>query len=122
MVVLPVLTGVLALLGDQLSLGGIWVWRAVAQGQLWDSDRTRRSCPQMILVSCALMALDESLLGQEFDQKWWSYLCLQVYWHSWETLSLPAVFGYGDLGTGSAPNTDGNQKDPFSGCFLVPVS
>jgi hypothetical protein len=34
-VVLPVLTGKSALLGDQLSPGGIWVWRAVAQDQLW---------------------------------------------------------------------------------------
>ena len=30
-----VLTGLSALLGDQLSPGGIWVWRAVAQGQFW---------------------------------------------------------------------------------------
>lgn len=29
-VVLPVLTSVLALLGDLLSPGGIWVWSAVA--------------------------------------------------------------------------------------------
>jgi hypothetical protein len=34
-VVLPVLTGVSILLGDQLSPSGIWVWRAVAQDQLW---------------------------------------------------------------------------------------
>lgn len=34
MVVLPVLTGVSALLGDQLSPGSICVWRAVPQGQL----------------------------------------------------------------------------------------
>ena len=34
-VVLPVLTGVLALLGDQLSPGGICVWSVVAQDQLW---------------------------------------------------------------------------------------
>ena len=26
------------LLGDQFSLGGIWVWRAVAQGQLWGAE------------------------------------------------------------------------------------
>ena len=29
---------VLVLLEDQFSWGGIWVWRAVAQGQLWDGD------------------------------------------------------------------------------------
>ena len=30
------------LLGDQFSLGGIWVWRAVAQGQLLVADRNRK--------------------------------------------------------------------------------
>ena len=32
--VLPVLTGVPVLLGDQLSPGSIWVWSTVAQDQL----------------------------------------------------------------------------------------
>jgi hypothetical protein len=41
MVVLTVLSGVSALLGDQLSPCGIWVWRAVAQGQLQGADETR---------------------------------------------------------------------------------
>ena len=27
-------------------------------------------------------------LGQAFEKKWWSYLCSQVYKHSWETRSL----------------------------------
>ena len=35
---LPVFTGVSALLGDQLSHSRIWVWRAVAQGELWSLD------------------------------------------------------------------------------------
>jgi hypothetical protein len=39
----------------------------------------------------------ESLLGQEFEQKWWSYLYSQVCQHSWVTSSLQAVFGYGEL-------------------------
>ena len=35
--VLPVFTGVSALLGDQLSLGGgIWVWSTVTLDQLWE--------------------------------------------------------------------------------------
>jgi hypothetical protein len=34
-VVLPVFTGVSALLGDQLSLGRIGVWRAVEEGEPW---------------------------------------------------------------------------------------
>jgi hypothetical protein len=38
------------------------------------------------------MALGKSLLNQEFEQKWWSYLCSQVSQHSWETISLLVVF------------------------------
>ena len=30
------------LLGDQFSPGGIWVWRAVVQGQLWGADRNQK--------------------------------------------------------------------------------
>ena len=55
------------------------------------------SCPWLFLGSCVLMALGRSLLGQEFEQKWWSYLCSQVCQHSWETSSLLVVFGYGVL-------------------------
>ena len=33
-------------------------------------------------------------MGQEFEEKWWSYLCLQVCRHSWETSSILAVFVY----------------------------
>jgi hypothetical protein len=55
------------------------------------------SCPQLFLGSCVLMALGGSVLGQEFEEKWWSYLCSQVCRHFWETSSLLAVFGYGPL-------------------------
>jgi hypothetical protein len=41
-VFLPVLSGVSALLGDQLSPGQIWVWRTVAQGQLQGADRIQK--------------------------------------------------------------------------------
>ena len=41
-VVLPVLTGVSALLGDQLFPCGNCVWRAVSQGQLQVQMETRR--------------------------------------------------------------------------------
>ena len=59
-------------------------------------------CPWLFLGSCVLMALGGSLLGQEFEQKWCSYLCSQVCQHSWET-SFPLLgFGYGELGTGSS--------------------
>ena len=40
-VVLPELTGVSALLGDQLSSGGICECRSVAQDQLWAQTETR---------------------------------------------------------------------------------
>ena len=26
------------------------------------------------------------------EQQWWSYLCLQVCWHSWETRSLDVIW------------------------------
>ena len=46
MMVLPVLAGVLALLGDQLSPGDICVWRAVAQDQLQVQTETGRLLSQ----------------------------------------------------------------------------
>jgi hypothetical protein len=45
-VVLPVLTGMLALLGDQLSPGSIYVCSAVVQHQLWVHGENRRLLPQ----------------------------------------------------------------------------
>jgi hypothetical protein len=42
MVVLPVIIGVSALLGDQLSPGSIWVWSTVAQDQLLAQTETGR--------------------------------------------------------------------------------
>ena len=62
------------------------------QVQLWCADRNKS--PQLILGSCVLMALSRSLLGQEFEENWWSYLCLQVFRHSWEIISFLAVFVY----------------------------
>jgi hypothetical protein len=52
------------------------------------------SCPQLILVSCVLMALGGPLLGQKFEEMWWSYLCSLVCLHTWETSSLLEVFVY----------------------------
>ena len=51
-------------------------------------------CPQLILGTCVLMALGRSLLGQEIEERWWSYLCTQVCRYSWETSSLMMVFVY----------------------------
>ena len=56
-----------------------------------------RSCPRLFLVSCALITLGFSFLGQEFEQKWQSYLCSQVCLHYWETNYLPVVLGFGVL-------------------------
>ena len=55
------------------------------------------ACLWIFLGSCVLMALGRSLLGQEFEQKWWSHLCSQVCQHSWETSSLLVGFGYREL-------------------------
>jgi hypothetical protein len=43
-VVLPVLTGVSALLGDQLFPGGVWVCSAVAQDQLQAQTEKKKLC------------------------------------------------------------------------------
>jgi hypothetical protein len=49
------------------------------------------SCPQMFLGSFVLMALVGSLLCQEIEEKWLSYLCLQVCWPYQENSSLLVV-------------------------------
>jgi hypothetical protein len=91
-VVLLVLIGVSTLLGVQLSPG-------IGYGELWYriSSGCRQipegSCPRLFLRSCVLMTLGRSLLGQEFEQKWWSYLGSQVCRHFWETSSFLVVFG-----------------------------
>jgi hypothetical protein len=50
------------------------------------------------------MALGGSLLGQEFEEKRWSYLCSQACQHSWQYLGMECC------GTWSAPGADGNLK------------
>ena len=39
------------------------------------------SCLWLFLGFCVLMVQGGSLLSQEFEQKWWSYLCPQVCQH-----------------------------------------
>jgi hypothetical protein len=65
-----------------------------APGCIW---KLEGSCPWLFLGSCVLMVQGGSLLGQEFEQKRWSYLYSQVCQHSWETSSLLAGFGYEEL-------------------------
>ena len=80
------------------------------------------SCP-LFLGWCVLMALGKSLLGQEFEQKWWSYLCSQVCLHSWDISSLLAVFGMEYYGTGSALGTVASYCfwDCFP-CYVLTIS
>jgi hypothetical protein len=61
------------------------------------SGKPEGSYPELFLGSCVLTAQGGSLLGQQFEQKWWSYLCSQVFWHSWEISYLWEEFGYGEL-------------------------
>ena len=69
----------------------------MAQGQLLGAEGNQKDPVPACSLIPVLMALGRSLLGQKFEQKWWSYLCLQVCWYFWETSSLPAVFGYEEL-------------------------
>ena len=90
------------------------------------------SCPWLFIGSCVLMALVMFLFGQEFEQKWWSYLCSQLCQYSWETSCLPVSVAYGELWhrvssgcyrTGSTLGSDGILKDPVPGCSSsVPMS
>jgi hypothetical protein len=59
--------------------------------------KPKGSCPCPFLGSRVLMAGGVSLLGQEFEQKWWTHLCSQVCQYSWETSSLLVGQGYGEL-------------------------
>ena len=63
MVVLPVLTGVSALLGDLLCPGGIWVWRAVEQGLLQAQMETGRILIYFLLLYWAQQLEEKSLFG-----------------------------------------------------------
>ena len=60
------------------------------------------------LITYVLMALEGSLLGKEFEQKWWSYLSWQVCWLSWETSSFLVVFVYVVLWQRIRSGSDGN--------------
>ena len=64
------------------------------------------------------MALGRSLLGQEFEQKWWSHLCSQVCQHSWKTCSLPVSSGYEDLWHKFSSRHRWKQKESCPGLLL----
>ena len=80
------------LLGDQFSWRNLGMESYGTGSALWCRQKPEGSCPQPILGSCVLMAMGGSLLGQEFEEKWWSYLYSQECSHSWETSSLLVVF------------------------------
>jgi hypothetical protein len=54
-------------LGYHFSTGEIWVWRAMAQGQLQGADGNQRDPVPSISLVQDLMALNWTLLGQEFE-------------------------------------------------------
>jgi hypothetical protein len=76
------------------------------------------SCPRQFIGSCVLMVLFMSLLGQEFEQKWWSHLCSQVCQHSWKTCSLPVSSGYEDLWHKFSSRHRWKQKESCPGLLL----
>jgi hypothetical protein len=107
-------SGLLMLVGLAISDCGLSFLQAWVSVLLWDQVLSRRylgteccvtgsapgsrkkpegSCPWLFLGFYVLIALVESLLGQEFEQKWWSYLYPQEWQLSWETSSLQVTYG-----------------------------
>ena len=107
-----------ALLGDQLSQGGIWDEELWYRGQLWGTDRNWKDP----VPGCSLVPVSWGFRAGHSEQKCWSYLCLQACLHSREISSLPEVFGYwvlwhsissGHCGTESSFGADRNQHGIF---------
>jgi hypothetical protein len=94
------------LLGDQLSLGRVWVWRAMAQGQLWGVDGNWKDP----VSGYSLVPVSWQLWVGPSEQKWWSYLCSQMCRHSWKISSLRWYLGMECYGTGSGLGADGNPS------------
>jgi hypothetical protein len=86
--------------GKNLGMRAVATWSAL--GCKW---KLEGSCLRLFLGSCVLMALCRFLFGQEFEQKWWSYLISQVCQHSWEISSLQWYLGMESFSTGSALGT-----------------
>ena len=79
------------------------LWEEFGYGDLWLRVCSRAQQEIGRILSLAVPrflcheALGESLLGQKFEQKWWSHLCSQVCQHFCETISLLVGSGYGEL-------------------------
>ena len=86
------------LLGDQFSPGRIWVWRTVAQGQIRGADRNQKD-PDLYhsLVPLSRWFWVGPSWARNLTKTGGPYQCSQVCQHSWETSSLVAEFGYGEL-------------------------
>jgi hypothetical protein len=102
-----------ALLGDQLSPGGSWVWRAVAQGPLQAHRETGGSCPKLLSgypVSWGPWA--GSSLGRSLPQ---SRSVVPPMLTGMSALLGDKLSPSGNLvmescDTGSAPGADGNRR------------
>ena len=99
------------LLGDQFFLGGIWVWRAVVQGQLWGADRNQKDP----VPGCSLVPVSWWLwAGPSWARNLSRSGGLTCAHRCVSTPGRPALsqrnLGLESCGTGSAPGADGNQK------------
>ena len=112
--ILFVLTGMSIVLGDQLSPGSIWVWRAVAQGQFQAQTETRR-----ILSQAASQFLCPEVSGQVTQRRSGGLTCAH---RLMSTPERPALSQwYSDIechGTGSAPGIV-TTKPNLSNIFLL---
>jgi hypothetical protein len=100
------------LLVDQFSPGGIWVWKAVAQGQLWGADRNWKG-PVLI---CSLVPVSWWLwAGLSWARNLSRSGCLTCTHRCVSTPGNPALswlyLGMKNCGTVSALATEGNWKD-----------
>ena len=95
------------------------LWHKVSSGVQME---TRILSPAVSWFLCTYgsgwMALARSLLGQEFEQKWRSYLCSQVCQHSWDTCFLQLVFGYRVLWHRIS---SGCRQKPEGSCARLPL-
>ena len=78
------------------------LWHRVNSGVQTETARILSHVfPWFLCPEGSMVVVVRSLLGQEFEQKWWSYLCSQAFQHSWETCSILVVIVYMEsCGTG----------------------
>jgi hypothetical protein len=129
-----------AFLENQFSSGGIWVWKAVAQGQLWCAEGNLKKP----VTHCSLVTVSWSLWASPSLARYLSRSGgLTCAFRRVRTPGRPVLFrrdlgmescalrcvctrgrtvlscwdlGIKSCGTGSPPGTDRNQKAPVPGC------